>query len=66
MDIQEICNLACKDIKEGWEINIKIEKDAGDVELVDPDDCIREFDYSDMTIEEQIKECIRESHLLPV
>lgn len=65
MTVNEICNMVCEKIKEGWGIEIHLENGSGTVELVDPNGLRPEIDASDMTIEEQIKQALYAAHELP-
>lgn len=34
---KDVTNFVCQHLPDGWQLNIQLEKDAGSLELVDPD-----------------------------
>lgn len=66
MELNEICNKVCKEIKEGWKIEIHLENGAGWCEIINPNGSGAEFNSADMSIEEQIEALLRALKGLPV
>lgn len=66
LTVDEIANKACRDLKEGWEINIHLENGEGYVSLIDSNGNEVEYDIGELTMEDQIEQCIIASNILPV
>lgn len=59
MDIQELLNIAERDLPEGWVIEIYVERGSAGVRLEDPDGDGMPCDFAGLGIEDQVKTAIK-------
>jgi len=59
MTLEEAINAAAAQLPPGAEITINVERDAATVYVSDWDGNVREFDSADMSIPDQVLDCIR-------
>lgn len=62
MKANELFNKAAGELKHGYHILITLENGYGGAELMDPEFNMVEFDNNDLTLEQQILECIKISN----
>lgn len=54
--VQKLANSVCGNLREGWKISIQLERNAGWVDLFNPDDELR--DTGPVDCDESIVECV--------
>jgi len=59
MSIQELMEIAARDLPEGWVIEIYVEQGSAGVRLEDPDGDGMQCDFVGLDIEEQVKTAIK-------
>ena len=54
----DIFNTACRDLPEGYTLNIELEKDSGSISIADPAGIVSDWHEDDLTFEEQISSAV--------